>query len=143
MLHQESVVLDTVHPAGGVGPSVGHRVDNRPDDFVPGPPLQSGRVQARFRGGGEYFVRSFAKTNGYFTYGRIRNADGRWVIGEPGSDAGWHEGSEPSREGTVTFRFTKKEGSEAQGKDIAVSLYDHVKGDERSKAYLGEVAIWR
>ena len=97
----------------------------------------------RFRGGGEYFVRSFAKTNGYFTYGRIRNADGKWVIGEPGSDAGWHEGSEPSREGTVTFRFTKKEGSEAQGKDIAVSLYDHVKGDERSKAYLGEVAIWR
>ena len=97
----------------------------------------------RFRGGGEYFVRSFAKTNGYFTYGRIRNADGKWVIGEPGSDAGWHEGSEPSREGTVTFKFTKKEGSEAQGKDIAVSLYDHVKGDERSKAYLGEVAIWR
>jgi hypothetical protein len=97
----------------------------------------------RFRGGGEYFVRSFAKTNGYFTYGRIRNADGKWVIGEPGSDAGWHEGSEPSREGTVTFKFMKKEGSEAQGKDIAVSLYDHVKGDERSKAYLGEVAIWR
>ena len=25
----------------------------------------------RFRGDGEYFVRSFAKTNGHFTYGRI------------------------------------------------------------------------
>ena len=97
----------------------------------------------RFQGGGEYFVRSFAKTNGYFTYGRIRHADGKWVIGEPGSDAGWHEGSEPSREGSVTFRFTKKEGSEAQGRDISVSLYDHIKGDEHAKAYLGEVAVWR
>ena len=97
----------------------------------------------RFRGGGEFFVRSFAKTDGHFTYGRIRNADGKWVIGEPGSDAGWHEGAEPSLEGAVTFRFTRKEGSEARGLDISVCLYDHVRGDERSRAYLGEVAIWR
>ena len=97
----------------------------------------------RFRGNGEYFVRSFSKTRGHFTYGRIRHADGKWVIGEPGSDAGWHEGSEPSRDGSVTFKFTKPEGSEAQGTDIDVSLYDHVKGDEHGKAYLGEVAIWR
>lgn len=97
----------------------------------------------RFRGNGEYFVRSLAKTRGHFTYGRIRYADGKWVIGEPGSDAGWHEGSEPSRDDSVTFRFTKPEGSEAQGSDITVSLYDHIKGDEHGKAYLGEVAIWR
>ena len=97
----------------------------------------------RFRGDGEYFVRSFAKTNGHFTYGRIRHADGKWVIGEPNSDAGWHEGEEPSRDGAVTFRFTKKEGSEAQGTDIEVSLYDHVKGDEHARAYLGEAAVWR
>lgn len=97
----------------------------------------------RFRGNGEFFVRSFARKDGYFTYGRIHHADGKWVIGEPGSDAGWHEGAEPVRDGQVTFRFTRKEGSQAQGSDIAVSLYDHVKGDEHSKAYLGEVAIWR
>ena len=97
----------------------------------------------RFKGGSEYFVRSFAKTNGHFSYGRIRHSDGKWVIGELGSDAGWHEGSEPSRDGSVTFKFTKKEGSEAEGQDITVSLYDHVKWDERAKAYLGEVAIWR
>lgn len=97
----------------------------------------------RFRGNDEYFVRSFAKTRGYFTYGRIHHTNGKWVIGEPGSDAGWHEGAEPSRDGTVVFRFTKNEGSEAKGSDISVSLYDHVKGDEHGKAYLGEVAIWR
>ena len=97
----------------------------------------------RFRGGGEYFTRSLEKTNGHFTYGRIRYASGKGVIGEPGSDAGWHEGAEPKRDGSVTFRFTKPEGSEATGTDITVSLYDHVKGDESGKAYLGEVAIWR
>ena len=46
-------------------------------------------------------------------------------------------------DGCDTFRFTKKEGSEAQGTDIEVSLYDHVKGDEHEKAYLGDAAIWR
>ena len=97
----------------------------------------------RFRGNGEYFVRSFAKTKGHFTYGRIHHSGSKWVIGEPESDAGWHEGAEPSRDGSVTFKFTKKEGSQAQGSDITVSLYDHVKGDEHAKAYLGEVAIWR
>ena len=97
----------------------------------------------RFRGNGEYFVRSFAKTKGHFTYGRIHHSDGKWVIGEPGSDAGWHEGAEPKRDGTVTFKFTKNQGSEARGADISVSLYDHVKGDEHGKAYLGEAAIWR
>ena len=100
----------------------------------------------RFRSNGyEYFTRSFAKTKGHYTYGRIKYSEtyGKWVIGEPGSDAGWHEGSEPSRDGSVTFKFTKPEGSEAQGTDIDVSLYDHVKGDEHGKAYLGEVAIWR
>ena len=97
----------------------------------------------RFRGNGEYFVRSFAKTKGHFTYGRIHHSDGKWVIGEPGSDAGWHEGAEPKRDGTVTFKFTKNQGSEARGTDISVSLYDHVKGDEHGKAYLGEAAIWR
>lgn len=97
----------------------------------------------RFRGNGEYFVRSFAKTKGHFTYGRIHHSDGKWVIGEPGSDAGWHEGAEPKRDGTVTFKFTKNQGSEARGADISVSLYDHVKGDEHGKACLGEAAIWR
>ncbi len=97
----------------------------------------------RFRGNGEYFVRSFAKTKGHFTYGRIHHSDGKWVIGEPGSDAGWHEGAEPKRDGTVTFKFTKNQGSEARGADISVSLYDHVKSDEHGKAYLGEAAIWR
>ena len=29
------------------------------------------------------------------------------------------------------------------GMDITVSYVNHVKGDETTKAYLGEVAIWR
>ena len=97
----------------------------------------------RFRGNGEYFIRSFAKENGYYTYGRIHHSDGKWVIGEVGADSGWHEGDEPDKEGSVTFKFCKPEGSEAKGSNITVSLYDYVKGDQTNASYLGEVAIWR
>ena len=99
----------------------------------------------RFRANGEYFSRSYAKTNGHYTYGRIKYSDtyGKWLIGDVNSGAGWHEGSEPEVGGTVTFRFCKREDSEATGNDIAVAYVDHVKGDETTKAYLGEVAIWR
>ena len=97
----------------------------------------------RFRGNGTYYVRSFAKENGHFKYGGIRFTDGKWVIGEIGSDGGWWEGSEPSKDGSVTFKFTKSEGSEATGEDISVSLSDYVKGDETASVMLGEVAIWR
>ena len=100
----------------------------------------------RFRSNGyEYFTRSFAKTKGHYTYGRIKYSEtyGKWVIGEVGSGAGWHEGEEPKVGGSVTFKFCKNEDSEAEGNDITVSYVNHVKGDERTKAYLGEVAIWR
>lgn len=99
----------------------------------------------RFRGSNnEYFVRSLEKTNGRFTYGRIRYQGGKWVIGSIGADSGWHEGDEPDRDGgSVSFRFCKNEGSEAKGSDITVTLQDFVKGDETGKAYFGEVAIWR
>ena len=99
----------------------------------------------RFRAGGEYFTRSFAKTKGHYTYGRIRYSEtyGKWVIGEVGSGAGWHEGDEPQVGESVTFRFCRNEGSEARGSDMTVSYVNHVKGDETAKAYLGEVAIWR
>lgn len=98
----------------------------------------------RFRGSNsEYFTRSLAKSYGHYTYGRIRYVDGAWVIGTPGLDTGWHEGEEPSKDGSVTFRFTKPEGSEAEGRDITVSLHDYVRGDETGNALIGEVAIWR
>lgn len=97
----------------------------------------------RFRGNGEWFVRSLNKEKGYFSYGRIRHVGDKWLIGEEGSDAGWHEGEEPKAGGTVTFRFTKPKGSEAVGKDIAVAFYDYVAGEETDTAYLGSVAIWR
>ena len=57
--------------------------------------------------------------------------------------AGWHEGEEPKVGGSVTFRFCRNEDSEATGSDITVSYVNHVRGDETTKAYLGEVAIWR
>ena len=97
----------------------------------------------RFSGNGEYFVRSLNKENGYFSYGRIHNAGGKWVIGEVGSAGGWHEGSEPDVGGSVNFRFVKPEGSEATGSDISVSLRDYVCGDETDAAFLGSAAIWR
>ena len=97
----------------------------------------------RFTGNGAYYVRSFAKEKGYYKYGEIHHADGKWVIGEIGSDSGWWEGSEPSKEGSVTFKFTVNEGSEAKGQNISVSLKDYVKGDERVAVMLGEAAIWR
>lgn len=99
----------------------------------------------RFRAAGEYFTRSFAKTKGHYTYGRIKYSEtfGRWVVGEVGSGAGWHEGDEPQVGGSVTFRFCRNEGSEAKGSDMTVSYVNHVVGDETTKAYLGEVAIWR
>ncbi len=100
----------------------------------------------RFRTNGyEYFTRSFAKTKGHYTYGRIKYSEtfGKWVIGEVGSGAGWHEGEEPKVGGSVTFRFCRNEDSAAEGSDITVSYVNHVRGDETTKAYLGEVAIWR
>ena len=100
----------------------------------------------RFRSNGwEYFTRSYAKTKGHYAYGRIKYSDtyGKWVIGEVGSGAGWHEGSEPEVGGSVTFKFCKNEDSEAEGSDITVSYFDHVRGDETTAAMLGEVAIWR
>lgn len=97
----------------------------------------------RFRGNGTYYVRSFAKENGYYKYGAIRHTEGKWVIGEIGSDSGWWEGSEPSKDGAVTFKFTVNKGSEAEGQDISVSLNDYVKGDESAAVMLGEAAIWR
>ena len=100
----------------------------------------------RFRSNGyEYFTRSYEKTKGHYTYGRIKYSDtyGKWVIGEVGSGAGWHEGEEPKVGGSVTFKFCRLEDSEATGSDISVSYVDHVIGDETTRAYLGEVAIWR
>ena len=100
----------------------------------------------RFRSGGyEYFTRSYAKARGHYTYGRIKYSDtyGKWVIGEVGSGAGWHEGEEPKVGGSVTFKFCRNEDSEAEGSDITVTYVNHVRGDETTKAYLGEVAIWR
>ena len=97
----------------------------------------------RFRGNGEYLVRSYAKTLGKYTYGAIHYANGKWLYGTEGSSAGWHEGSEPSKDGSVTFKFTKNEGSDAEGSDFAVSFVDYVKGGERHEAYLGEVATWK
>ena len=97
----------------------------------------------RFRGNGEYFVRSVGKTNSRFTYGRIRYAGGKWTIGEVGSPNGWHEGSEPQVGSAVNFRFCRPEGSDVKGSDISVSFVDWVQGDETLPAYLGEVAVWR
>ena len=66
------------------------------------------------------------------------------MIGETGSAGGWHEGSEPKADGgAVTFRFTKPEGSDAQGSDISVAFDKYVCGDETETAYLGSAAIWR
>lgn len=98
----------------------------------------------RFRGNGEYFVRSLTKTNYHYTYGRIHYSLGKWVIGEVGSANGWHEGSEPNADGgSVTFKFCVPEGSEVKGSDITVSFVDYVMGEETETGYLGEVAIWR
>lgn len=99
----------------------------------------------RFSGGGEVFLRSLNKENGYYRYGRIRRVDpgGKWVIGEIGSPGGWHEGSEPNVNGSVNFRFCKNEGSDATGSSISVSFDSYVCGDETDTAYLGSVSIWR
>ena len=98
----------------------------------------------QFRGAGETFLRSLNKEDGHFTYGRIHHSNGAWVIGEPGSSAGWHEGSEPKAGGgAVTFRFTKPKGSDAEGSDISVSFEKYVCGDETDLAYLGSAATWR
>ena len=99
----------------------------------------------QFRGNGETFLRSLEKDNSWhFTYGRIHYASGKWVIGEVGSAAGWHEGSEPKADGgSVTFSFCRPEGSDVTGQNITVSFEKYVGGDEKDIAYLGEAAVWR
>jgi len=99
----------------------------------------------QFRGNGETFLRSLEKDGSWhFTYGRIHYASGKWVIGEVGSAAGWHEGAEPKAGGgAVTFAFCRPEGSEITGTNISVSFDRYVGGDETDTAYLGEAAVWR
>ena len=99
----------------------------------------------RFRGNNaETFLRSLEKKAGRFEYGRIHYSQGKWVIGEIGSAGGWHEGSEPNAGGgSVNFRFCKPEGSDIEGKDIAVSFDTYVIGDGTTVGYLGEAAVWR
>ena len=53
------------------------------------------------------------------------------------------QSSFPLHGGAVTFKFTKPQGSDAQGSDISVSFDKYVCGEERDTAYLGSVAIWR
>ena len=98
----------------------------------------------RFRGIGEYFLRSVNKERGYFAYGRIHYAGGKWVIGEVGSTNGWYEGSEPKPGGgSVTFKFCVPKGSDVKGTAITVSFDSYVMGEETDTGYLGEVAVWR
>jgi len=97
----------------------------------------------RWRGNGTYYVRSPAKEDGHYAYGQIRFSDGKWTVGEVGSDSGWWEGAEPSKEGPVTFRFVANEGSEAEGADFDVAFLDCVRGDGTADVMLGEAAVWR
>lgn len=97
----------------------------------------------KFTGDGETFVRSLRRVKGYFTYGRIRYANGKWLIGQEGSSSGWHVGSEPQVSKSVTFKFTKLPDSEAEGRDITVSFDRYIGGEETERAYLGSAAVWR
>lgn len=92
---------------------------------------------------GNYYIRSLVKSDGYYTYGTIRNVSGQWLIGDVGSTSGWHEGSEPSKSGSVSFTFKRNADSNVTGYDLTLTMYDYVLGEERSANYLGEVAIWR
>ena len=89
------------------------------------------------------YVRSANKIDGKYTYGEINYSNGKWIIGMLNDPAGWWEGSEPSKSGSVTFSFTVPEDSEIQGLDKTISFKGYVLGDERIAAYLSEVAIWR
>ena len=90
-----------------------------------------------------YYERSLAKKNDKFSYGAISYSNGKWLIGEVGSQAGWYEGDEPSRDKAVTFRFCKPESSTIYGTNRTVTFVDYVPGGETAPAYMGEVAIWR
>lgn len=90
-----------------------------------------------------YYVRSLEKKNGSFSYSNISLTNGKWVIGEVNSPAGWYEGEEPSKTAPVTFRFCKPEGSTISGYNRTLNLADYVQGSETTSAYMGEVAIWR
>ena len=98
----------------------------------------------RWRGSdGVERTRSLKKTSGYFTYGDIRRVGTKWQIGTSGSEAGWHEGSEPKPGSSATFRFMKNQGSEATGSDITLSFLGYYAGEEADEALVGEVALWR
>lgn len=94
-------------------------------------------------GDGVYYVRSINKENGKYTYGGIAYNGSKWIIGAVNDPSGWWEGSEPSKSGSTTFRFTVPAGSEITGKNKVVSFYDYVLGEETTVVYLTEVAIWR
>lgn len=90
-----------------------------------------------------YYERSLEKKNGKFSYGAVSYTNGKWLIGEANSPAGWCEGEEPSRDKSVTFRFCKPEGSTIYGYNRTLTFIDYVQGSETTPAYMGEVAIWR
>lgn len=94
-------------------------------------------------GSGVYYVRSVSRTDGKYSYGGIIYNGSKWIIGTVNDPSGWWEGSEPSKSGSTTFRFTVPENSEVTGSNKIVSFYDYVLGEETAEAYLAEVAIWR
>lgn len=97
-------------------------------------------------GDGTYYVRSFSKSAGRFSYEAIRYdvAAAAWVIGTPGSADGWFVGSEPVVSGSVVFYFMLPEGSEAERKaDLTISFVDYIAGNQVTTVWMGESAIWR
>lgn len=92
----------------------------------------------------EYHVRSLEKDKtGHFTYGAVHYANGKWLIGDEDSESGWHEGSEPNKDGSSVFTFCKPEDSEITGKNITLTFRDYVVGEDSEKGLVGEVALWR
>jgi len=92
---------------------------------------------------GTEYAQSLNPVNGNYTYGGIRYADGKWVIGTVGSPSGWWEGSEPSINSSTVFIFTVPEDSEAAGSNKMITFSGYVIGDNTKEGHIGDWAICR
>jgi hypothetical protein len=100
-----------------------------------------------FTDGTDTYTRSAEKdANGYYTYGDISydNTNSVWIIGTYDSESGWWEGDEPDVDASVTFAFTKPEGSEIEDEDDkTITFVEYLGNYENLDTRICNVGMWQ
>ncbi len=95
---------------------------------------------------GNQYIRSLDKVGNYYTYGSIyyNFATEKWMIGYPGIDQTWWEGSALSKDSQVTFAFKKGDNvsPDVTGENKVFTFDKYVSGNSSVNVLMGQVPIW-